>query len=103
AGRVGVSRQTVYNEFGNKAELVQAVALQTLAEFTEGIQHCLDSSEDLLSGVYAATTYTIEHARNNRLVAAALGTETGEDLLPLLTTRGQPVLRAASDLAEAHL
>lgn len=93
----------MYNEFGSKAALVQAVTLWTLAEFTEGIQQRLHSCDDVLSGVYAATAYTIEHAKENRLVAAALGTEECEDLLPLLTTRGEPILRAASDLAEAYL
>lgn len=103
ASRVGVSRQTVYNEFGSKSALVQAVALRTTAEFLEGIQQRRDGAVDLLDGVYEATKYTIEHARENRLVAAVLGTEVAEDLLPLLTTRGEPVLRAAAEDAESFL
>ncbi|MFF5989781.1 TetR/AcrR family transcriptional regulator [Prauserella flavalba] len=103
AARVGVSRQTVYNEFGGKAALVQAVALRTMAEFAEGIQRRLDAAADVLTGVHDATVFTIEHARRNRLVAAALGTEAGEDLLPYLTTRGEPILRAAGEVAVAYL
>lgn len=103
ATRVGVSRQTVYNEFGNKRALVQAVALRTLAEFTDGIQHRLRTADDVLVGLHAATAYTIEHAGENPLVAAVTGTEIAEDLLPLLTTRGEPVLRAATDMAESYL
>ncbi|WP_208415534.1 TetR/AcrR family transcriptional regulator [Saccharomonospora amisosensis] len=103
AARVGVSRQTVYNEFGSKAALVQAVALRTLAEFTEGIQQRLNAAPDVLSGVHSATVYTIEHAKENRLVAAALGTDVAEDLLPLLTTRGEPILRAATEVSMAYL
>jgi AcrR family transcriptional regulator len=94
-----VSRQTVYNEFGNKAALTQAVALRTAAEFLDGIRQRFETADGLLAGIHHAVVYTIEHARENRLVAAALGTEAGEDLLPLLTSRGEPILTAAADLA----
>ncbi|MBB4688001.1 TetR family transcriptional regulator [Amycolatopsis jiangsuensis] len=99
AARAGVSRQTVYNEFGNKAALTQAVALRTAAEFLDGIRCRFEAAGSLTAGMHSAVVYTIEHARENRLVAAALGTEAGEDLLPLLTTRGEPILAAAADLA----
>ncbi|MBE1500581.1 AcrR family transcriptional regulator [Amycolatopsis lexingtonensis] len=99
AARAGVSRQTVYNEFGNKAALTQAVALRTAAEFLDGIRQRFETADGLLTGIHHAVVYTIEHARENRLVAAALGTEAGEDLLPLLTSRGEPILTAAADLA----
>lgn len=104
ATRAGVSRQTVYNEFGNKAALVQAVVLRTTSEFLEGIRHRVKHSENLLAGIHQAVVYTIEHARQNRLAAAALGTRTPgteavEDLLPLLTTKGEPILTAATELA----
>ncbi|MEU4517626.1 TetR family transcriptional regulator [Amycolatopsis sp. NPDC024027] len=99
AAKAGVSRQTVYNEFGNKAALTQAVALRTAAEFLDGIRQRFETADGLLAGIHHAVVYTIEHARENRLVAAALGTEAAEDLLPLLTTRGEPILTAAADLA----
>jgi AcrR family transcriptional regulator len=99
AARAGVSRQTVYNEFGNKAALTQAVALRTASEFLDGIRRRFETADGLLAGIHHAVVYTIEHARENRLVAAALGTEAGEDLLPLLTTKGEPILTAAAELA----
>lgn len=99
AAKAGVSRQTVYNEFGNKAALTQAVALRTASEFLDGIRQRFETADVLLAGIHHAVVYTIEHARENRLVAAALGTEAGEDLLPLLTTKGEPILTAAADLA----
>jgi AcrR family transcriptional regulator len=102
AARAGVSRQTVYNEFGNKATLVQAVALRTTSEFLEGTRRRFDEADRLITGIHNAVVFTIEHARENRLIAAALGTEAGEDLLPLLTTKGEPILHAAADLAAEH-
>jgi AcrR family transcriptional regulator len=99
AARAGVSRQTVYNEFGNKSALAQAVALRTASEFLDGMKERVESSDGLLAAIHHAVVYTIEHARENRLVAAALGTEAGEDLLPLLTTKSEPILTAAAELA----
>ncbi|WP_027944298.1 TetR family transcriptional regulator [Amycolatopsis taiwanensis] len=102
AAAAGVSRQTVYNEFGTKTDLVQAVTLRTTSEFLDGIHRRLESAGDLLTGIRSAVIYTIRHARENTLVASALGTQAGEDLLPLLTTRGEPVLTAATSLAAMH-
>ncbi|EMD27136.1 TetR/AcrR family transcriptional regulator [Amycolatopsis azurea] len=99
AARAGVSRQTVYNEFGNKASLAEAVVLRTTSEFLEGIRLRVQDARHLLDGIREAVVYTIEHARENRLVAAALGTGAGEDLLPLLTTKGEPILTAATEVA----
>lgn len=102
AARVGVSRQTVYNEFGNKSALVQAVALRTATEFLDSVHERLAAADDLVEGTYAATVFTISHARADPLVAAVLGTETAEDLVPLLTTRGEPILRAAVERGTEH-
>lgn len=102
AAAAGVSRQTVYNEFGSKTALVEAVALRTTAEFLEGIRMRFESAPDVLTGIHRGVVHTIEHGRENKLVAAALGTQAGEDLLPLLTTRGEPVLSAATTLAAEH-
>ncbi|MDT7729589.1 MAG: hypothetical protein QOI21_6165 [Actinomycetota bacterium] len=102
ATKAGVSRQTVYNEFGNKAALVQAVALRTTSEFLDGIRQRFDNADSLLEGIHQGVLFTIEHGRENRLVAAALGSEAGEDLLPLLTTKGAPILHAAAELAAEH-
>ena len=102
ASAAGVSRQTVYNEFGNKSALVQAVVLRTTGEFLDAIHDRFATAPDLLTGIRDAVTYTIEHGRENRLVASALGTSQGEDLLPLLTTRGAPVLFAAMEVAATH-
>lgn len=102
AAAAGVSRQTVYNDFGTKSDLVQAVVLRTTSEFLDGVHRRLESAGDLLAGIRSAVIYTIEHARENALAASALGTQAGEDLLPLLTTRGEPVLTAATSMAAMH-
>lgn len=103
AAEVGVSRQTVHNEFGNKQALVQAVALRTTAEFLDGVVQRLASTVDILDGIRAATVFIVEHAAENPIVASMLGGSGAEDLLPFVTTRGRPVLRACAEVAATHL
>jgi AcrR family transcriptional regulator len=101
AAAAGVSRQTVYNEFGNKSALVDSVALRTVAEFISGAEELWRAAPDIAAAVRAAVVYTIRHGRENRLVASMIGGDS-EDLLPLLTTRGEPVLRAGAEQAARH-
>lgn len=103
AARVGVSRQTVYNEFGDKEGLVQAVTLRETAEFLDGVAERLTGAPDALTGIFDAASYTVAHGKDNAIVASMLGHRAAEDLLPYLTTRGEPILRAAMTLVRAHL
>lgn len=103
AAAAGVSRQTVYNEFGGKEALVEAVALRTTAEFLEGIDARLRAAPDVLSGLRDAVGYVLRHAGENRLVASMVGGREAEDMLPFLTTKSQPVLRPSAELISGHL
>jgi AcrR family transcriptional regulator len=103
ASAAGVSRQTVYNEFGNKSALVDAVALRTVSEFIEDAEQLWLAADDVASAMHALIAYTVRHGRENRLVASVIGSAGAEDLLPLLTTRGEPILRPAVEQATRHL
>src|SRR5215471_16046614 len=70
ADAVGVSRQTVYNEFGDKWGLAQALNRHT----------------DLYAAVAEAVTYTLGTAADDPLKKAILTGTGSEDLLPLMTT-----------------
>ena len=98
AAATGVSRQTVHNEFGTKEALVTAVAAHTLADFLEGVARRFVEAPDIETAIEAAVRHTLLHATENRLVNAILTGADAEDLLPLLTTKGQPVLLPAVDL-----
>nr|WP_157528616.1 TetR family transcriptional regulator [Kibdelosporangium sp. MJ126-NF4]CEL19554.1 Transcriptional regulator, TetR family [Kibdelosporangium sp. MJ126-NF4]CTQ94646.1 Transcriptional regulator, TetR family [Kibdelosporangium sp. MJ126-NF4] len=99
----GVSRQTVYNEFGGKSALVDAVALRTVSEFLDGSEELWRSTTTVADGLHAMVEYTVRHGRENRLVASVLGGAQAEDLLPLLTTRAEPILRPAVEHAVRNL
>jgi AcrR family transcriptional regulator len=103
ASRVGVSRQTVYNEFRNKEGLVQAVALQRTAEYLAGVEQRLVEAEHPFDGMRNALTFMLEQAARDRLVTSVVTGADAEDLLPFLTTKGLPVLLPATDVVARHL
>ncbi|WP_243710968.1 TetR family transcriptional regulator [Actinomadura sp. KC216] len=102
ATAAGVSRQTVYNEFGDKWGLVQAVVMRHNEHYLDGIDAVLSDHDDLYSAVVAAVTYTLETAADDRLMKAVLTGEGGDEMLPLITTRAEPLLFAASDRIAEH-
>jgi AcrR family transcriptional regulator len=103
AARVGVSRQTVYNEFGDKSRLAQALVLHETARLLDGIETALDAHADPHQAIRAAVRYVLQEGHDNPLVKASLTGDGAEELLPLLTTRGEPMLLAARERVAAHL
>src|SRR5438067_4575256 len=92
----GVSRQTLYNEFGSKDALAQAMAMREIQRFIEGTERALDEThpDDPIQAVGAAALYTFQQAAENPLLKAALVDDTS-GLLSFLTTRGEPAINAA--------
>ncbi|MFC7495624.1 MULTISPECIES: TetR/AcrR family transcriptional regulator [unclassified Nocardioides] len=98
AQRVGVSRQTVYNELGSKEGLAEAVILRELERFLAAVSAAFDEHpDDLVDAIRAATYAVLELARDNRLLHAIVSATHGADteLLPLLTTHAESLLAAA--------
>lgn len=96
AARAGVSRQTLYNEFGSKEGLARAVLLRESARFLDGVAALLDEHhEDPLRAVEAAAFFTLTEAADNPLLKAVLTASGDEDLLPLVTTRSEYLVVAA--------
>lgn len=106
ADRVGVSRQTVYNEVGSKPQLAEEMVLAELAKFLAGVDAAFDAHPvDLVDAIRAAARNVLELARTNALlhavVHATYGAET--ELLPLLTTRNDALLETAKVLVEQRV
>jgi len=106
ADRAGVSRQTVYNEWGSRDRLAQAMVLRELGAFLDQVDAGFDAHpDDLRAGTQAAITNVLDLARTNPLLAAIVtathGAET--ELVPLLTTRADVVIAVASDRVRARL
>jgi AcrR family transcriptional regulator len=96
ARAAGVSRQTLYNEFGSKDALAQALAMREVQRFIEGTERALDEAhpDDPIQAVAAAALSTLQRAGDNPLLKAALVDE-NSGLLAFLTSRGEPVIAAA--------
>ncbi|PSL54008.1 TetR family transcriptional regulator [Saccharothrix carnea] len=103
AVKAGVSRQTVYNEFGNKERLVQAVALHKTAEFLDGVRERLVSTTDPLEGLRRGIGFAFDLAARDPLAKSVLNGANAEDMLPLLTTKGRPVLTLATSVFARHI
>jgi AcrR family transcriptional regulator len=107
AERVGISRQSVYKQLGSKQELAEAVVAREADRFLAGVVEQLQAhGSDAPAGIAAAVEYTLRTGADNRLVKAIVAGPEGstEGLLPLLTTRPEPVLQRAVEavLAEAR-
>ncbi len=103
AARVGVSRQTVYNEFGDKLGLAQALVLDQTATLLDGIDTALNAHDDAPTAVRAAVTFVLQTCADDPVTKVSLTGEGAEQLLPLLTTRGEPMLVAARERVAEHL
>lgn len=91
AETVGVSRQTIYNEFGTKEDLAQALFAREVDTFKEGLAAQIDRADDLSGAARNALTWMLTEARNHAMVQWVLrgAREQNSDssLLPLLTVR----------------
>ncbi|PTA46858.1 TetR/AcrR family transcriptional regulator [Micromonospora sp. RP3T] len=95
AEAAGVSRQTVYNEFGTKAGLAEALARREVDRFVGDVRAALgEHGADVRAAAYAAIRRTLAAAADNPLVKAILTSARGgsDELLPYLTTRSELVL-----------
>ncbi|NUP48711.1 MAG: TetR/AcrR family transcriptional regulator [Catenulispora sp.] len=105
AERAGVSRQTVYTEFGSKDALGQSLVMREVDRFLDGIREVLDRyGEDLRGGVTAGIEFTLRTAADNDLLKAVLTSQRGGDgeLIAHLTTRSEPLLDTATAMLGAY-
>jgi AcrR family transcriptional regulator len=103
AAAAGVSRQTLYNEFGSKDAFAEALAMREAQRFIDGTNRFLEDVNPVgpMDAVAAATEWTIREASDNPLLKAVL-TDTTSELLPFLTTRGEAIIGAARANIETY-
>lgn len=104
AAAAGLSRQTLYAEFGSKDGVAQALALREAARFVDGSEAVLTGSEGTPADAVAATAeWTLRVARADPLVKAVLVDEGADGLLPYLTTRSEALFAAVTARHVAYL
>ncbi|GHF68250.1 TetR family transcriptional regulator [Streptomyces mashuensis] len=97
AAAAGVSRQTLYNEFGSKEGLARALVRREAEAFLGGVERCLADAAatgaDAGGCCAAAAAWTLRAARANPFVRAALTGCRGERL-PAAAAPPVPAQRA---------
>ncbi|MEV6841776.1 TetR family transcriptional regulator, partial [Streptomyces sp. NPDC051133] len=106
ATAAGVSRQTVYTEFGSKSGVGQALVMREVEHFLTGIhEQLLVHPDDMRTALTAAISYTLRRAANNALLKSVLTSGRGgeDDLLAHLTTHPEPLVDTATAMLNAHI
>jgi AcrR family transcriptional regulator len=106
AAKAGVSRQTVYTEYGTRDAIGQALVLREVERFLVGIQESLDTNRagGMEAAIAAGVLFTLELAADNPLLKSVLTSTRGGDgdLLTHLTTRSEPLLHTASGMLDGY-
>ncbi|GGX40778.1 TetR/AcrR family transcriptional regulator [Streptomyces fructofermentans] len=89
AAVAGVSRQTLYNEFGSKEGLARALVRREVDAYLAGVERALTSHPEPGERLVAAAQWTVSAARGNVLVRAML-TGCWSERLPSLTLSAVP-------------
>jgi AcrR family transcriptional regulator len=102
ADRAGVSRQTVYNEFGTKHALAEQLVLRELDAFLDVVAHRFTAEADFGAAISAAVDGALGTARKNALLGAVLESAHSGDteLLPIIFQSRDLVDRATEFLFE---
>ncbi|MDT9696299.1 TetR/AcrR family transcriptional regulator [Streptomyces sp. P17] len=72
AAAAGVSRQTLYNEFGSKEGLARALVRREADSYLAGVERALNTQSDARDRLTATAEWTTTVARDNALVRAML-------------------------------
>lgn len=93
----GVSRQTLYNEFGSRQEFAQAFVLREVDRFLTAVEEAVEANlDDPMRAVSTAFGVFLMAAAQNPLVRSVLADDGADELLPLVTTHGGPVIDTAT-------
>ncbi len=102
ATAAGLSKQTLYNEFGSRRGLAQGYAIRLTDALVSVIEAALVQHEnDALGALEQGFTAFFELSKSDPLVLSLHSGEPPEDLLRLITTDSDPIVdRAAQRLSE---
>jgi AcrR family transcriptional regulator len=97
AGAAGVSRQTLYKEFGSRDEFAQALVIHEGERFLDAVDAAVRQHlDDPRAAVGAALEMFLRSAGEDPLVRILLSDDGTGGLLPFVTTQGMPVVQWAT-------
>jgi AcrR family transcriptional regulator len=102
AAAAGVSRQTLYKEFGSRDEFAQAFVMREVDRFLATVEVAVrEHLDDPATALSAAFDVFLTAAAEDPLVRTLLRSEASHSLLPLLTTQGGAVVAGATERLSA--
>ena len=97
ARRAGVSRQTLYKEFGNRNEFGLALVINEGERFLTDVERAvLAHTEDPRAAIGAALELFLRTAGEDPLMRMLLSDDGTGGMLPFVTTQGVPVVQWAT-------
>ncbi len=97
ARAAGVSRQTLYNEFGSRGDFAQALVLREASRFIEAVEGAIAANaRDPRVALRVTFELFLTVAAENPLVRAIVSGEGADELIALFTTRGETLVQMAS-------
>lgn len=97
----GVSRQTLYKEFGSRDEFAQALAQREADRFLIAVEQAVHAHlNDPATALSAAFDVFLTAAAENPLVRTIVYGDDAGELLALFTTQGQPLVEGAAKRLE---
>jgi AcrR family transcriptional regulator len=104
AGAAGVSRQTLYKEFGSRDEFGQAFVIHEGERFLDAVEEAvLAHRDDPRAAVGAALQTFLRTAGEDPLVRILLSDDGTGGMLPFVTTQGMPVVQWATARLKATI
>ncbi len=103
AEAAGVSRQTVYNEFGTKHGLAEQLALRELARFLAVVREQMAAVDDVVAGIRGACEGALLLGQDSVLVRSVSGTGGDVDFLTILTTESAEIVETATVTVHAAI
>jgi AcrR family transcriptional regulator len=104
AHSAGVSRQTLYNEFGSRDEFAQVLVMREADRFLDAVEQAVRAHlDEPATALAAAFDVFLAAAAENPLVRTIVGGDDAEQLLALFTTQGEPLVERAVERVTAVL
>jgi AcrR family transcriptional regulator len=98
AAAAGVSRQTLYSEFGSRSDFAQALVLREADRFLGEVEEAVNAHlDDPVAALAAAFDVFLSGAAEHPLIRSVVSGAGDESLLPFVTTQGQPVVGVAAE------
>lgn len=98
AKAAGVSRQTLYKEFGSREEFSQALVLREAERFLASVRDAVNANlDDPARALAAAFDVFLSAAAENPMISTIVRGDGAEGLLVLFTTQGEPLVAGAAE------